>query len=216
MYIIGSARVDENGKYSGGRDGDQKQTSTPDYNGEVSMQKFYVHKKGWNIIRLKDPKQARNVAVAMVTACNNENIGYDQGGRNGVVKYGTASAVKTDADCSSLIRECFKEATGIDPGDFNTASEVKALQKTGLVDVYPYKSGDLLYTGDILVTKTKGHTVAVVKGESRTQSKSGVWEVVEEVIKGRYGNGAERKQRLEAEGYDYADIQKKVNERLKG
>lgn len=216
MYIIGSARVDENGKYSGGRDGDQKQASTPDYNGEVSMQKFYVHKKGWNIIRLKDPKQARNVAVAMVTACNNENIGYDQGGRNGVVKYGTASAVKTDADCSSLIRECFKEATGVDPGDFNTASEVKALQKTGLVDVYPYKSGDLLYTGDILVTKTKGHTVAVVKGESRTQSKSGVWEVVEEVIKGRYGNGAERKQRLEAEGYDYADIQKKVNERLKG
>ena len=42
--IIGSARVDEKGTYSGGASGDQKQTSsTNDTKGEVSMKPFYVH-----------------------------------------------------------------------------------------------------------------------------------------------------------------------------
>ena len=36
--IIGSARCDEYGRYSGGSAGDQKQTTKPDYKGEVSMQ----------------------------------------------------------------------------------------------------------------------------------------------------------------------------------
>ena len=39
---IGSARHDENGKLTGGRPGDQTGT-------EVSMQNFYVHKKGWYV-----------------------------------------------------------------------------------------------------------------------------------------------------------------------
>lgn len=214
MAIIGSARVDENGRYSGGADGDQKQTQPQDYTGEVSLQKFYVHKKGWNIIRLKNAQHALNIATAMITACNNPNIGYDQGGRYGVVKHGVTSSVRTDSDCSSLVRECFKEATGKDPGDFNTSSEVKVLQKTGLVDVIPYKSGDTLYTGDILVTKTKGHTVIVVSGEDRTSSND-FSKVVKDVIHGKYGNGAERVLRLTEAGYDAKMIQSLVNETLR-
>ena len=215
MYIIGSARVDENGRYSGGAKGDQKQTSGQDYNGEVSMQKFYVHKKGWNIIRLKNTIEASRIAVAMMEACNNKNIGYSQSDRYGVVKTGTSTTTPTNSDCSSLVRACFKEATKKDPGDFNTSSEVAALMKTGLVDVMPYKKGDVLYTGDILVTKTKGHTVIVVKGETRSK-QDGIWQVVDDVIHGKYGNGAERKKRLAEAGYDYAAVQKKVNERLRG
>lgn len=165
--IIGSARVDEKGKYAGGKDGDQKQTSKSDYSGEVSMQKFYVHKKGWKIIRFKNPQHALNAAAAMTFACNNPNIGYDQTGRAGVLKTGVTTTTPVDCDCSSLVRECFKEATGIDPGDFNTSNEAKVLEKTGLVDVFPYYTGDTLFTGDILVTKTKGHTVIVVRGETR-------------------------------------------------
>lgn len=218
MYVIGSARVDENGRYSGGTKGDQKQTSTPDYSGEVSLQKFYVHKKGWNIIRLKSAQYASRIAVVMNTACNNSHIGYSQNDRYSVVKNGTATNISTNSDCSSLVRECFKEATGKDPGDFNTSSEVKVLQKTGLVDVLPYKSGDVLYTGDILVTKTKGHTVIVVKGDSRKSQpkQDGIWRVVDDVIKGKYGNGQTRKKKLAEAGYDYAEVQKKVNERLRG
>lgn len=36
-----------------------------------------------------------------------------------------------------------------------------------------------------------------------------------EVIRGDWGNGAERKQKLTAAGYDYAAVQKRVNEMLK-
>lgn len=40
-------------------------------------------------------------------------------------------------------------------------------------------------------------------------------EIAKEVIQGKWGNGAERKKRLEAAGYDYTAVQKRVNEILK-
>lgn len=40
--------------------------------------------------------------------------------------------------------------------------------------------------------------------------------VAKDVIAGKYGNGAVRKRRLEAAGYNYLQVQKKVNELLKG
>jgi len=39
-------------------------------------------------------------------------------------------------------------------------------------------------------------------------------EIADEVIKGFWGTGSDRKQRLTAEGYDYEAVQKKVNEIL--
>ena len=39
--------------------------------------------------------------------------------------------------------------------------------------------------------------------------------LVDEVIRGLWGNGAERKRRLAAAGYDYATVQKEVNRRFK-
>jgi len=43
-----------------------------------------------------------------------------------------------------------------------------------------------------------------------------VAEIAKEVIAGKWGNGDERKSALEAAGYDYAAVQKKVNELLSG
>lgn len=40
-------------------------------------------------------------------------------------------------------------------------------------------------------------------------------EIAQEVINGKWGNGAERKQRLIAAGYDFGAVQKRVNELLK-
>ena len=40
--------------------------------------------------------------------------------------------------------------------------------------------------------------------------------VVSDVIAGRYGNGAIRERNLTAEGYDYMEVQKRVNEALRG
>ena len=172
---IGSARIDERGKISGGAAGDNKQTATPDYTGEVSQQKFYVSSKGWVVIRPKNVDVALRTAAAMIVACNNKNLGYDQNNRYGVVQYGTASTVKTECDCSSLVRQCVKEATGIDPGNFNTANEKVVLQRTGLFDVMDYVNGMTLYTGDILVTKTKGHTVIVTSGAARNVVDTNVY-----------------------------------------
>ncbi len=168
---IGSARIDENGKLNGGSGGDQKQKSTPDYKGEVSQQSFYVHKKGWIILRPKNRLHAQRIAAAMVTACNNIYLGYNQSKRLEVVTNGTNTKKPTNCDCSSLIRACVKEATGIDPGNFNTDNEAKTLTKTGLFEEpFEYTEGTVLYIGDVLVTKTKGHTVAVTGGNVRNES----------------------------------------------
>lgn len=53
----------------------------------------------------------------------------------------------------------------------------------------------------------------VPSGSSKPATKS-VEELAREVIRGEWGNGKQRKERLTAAGYDYSAIQKKVNELL--
>ena len=221
--MIGSARIDENGRASGGAAGDQKQKGASDYTGEVSMQQFYLHSKGWYIIRPKSADHAEKIAACMVAACNNPNIGYDQGQRLGVIQNSTGSNVRTECDCSSLVRECVKEATGKDPGDFTTGNEADVLAKTGLFEQkVPYSSGATLYTGDILVTKTKGHTVIVTSGAARKTATaidgSGgtktIMQIADEVLEGKWGSGDERRRKLAAAGYSYIQVQAIVNQKL--
>ena len=173
MTIIGSARIDERGKASGGKAGDQKQKSTPDYKGEVSMQNFYVSSKGWYILRAKNPDIASKIALAMTIACNNPNIGYNQARRLDIIKAGTHATQPTSCDCSSLVRQCVREA-GIEVGNFTTANEASVLMATGHFDKFVYTKGSQLYLGDILVTKTKGHTVIVTSGATRNPNSVAV------------------------------------------
>lgn len=164
--IIGSARIDEHGKAVGGKAGDQKQKSTPDYKGEVSMQNFYVSSKGWYILRAKSTDVASSIALSMTIACNNPNIGYNQARRLDIIKAGTHATSPTSCDCSSLVRQCVREA-GVEVGNFTTANEAAVLVGTGQFDKLTYKKGMTLFLGDILVTKTKGHTVIVTSGATR-------------------------------------------------
>lgn len=168
--MVSSARSDERGRYSGGKPGDQKQKSkTNDTRGEVSMQPMYTHRKGWYILRPKKVSHADAIADGGTRAANNPNIGYSQSDRLGVVKHGISTKVKTNADCSSLVRQAVREATGKDPGNFTTANEARVLAATGLFTKIAYvnQSKTPVYNGDILVTKTKGHTVIVVSGNPR-------------------------------------------------
>lgn len=168
--MVSSARSDERGKYSGGKAGDQKQKSkTNDTRGEVSMQAMYTHRRGWYILRPKKVSHADAIAELGIKAANNPNIGYSQSDRLGVVKHGINTKVKTNADCSSLVRQAVREATGKDPGNFTTANEARVLAATGLFTKIAYvnQSKTPVYNGDILVTKTKGHTVIVVSGNPR-------------------------------------------------
>ena len=49
------------------------------------------------------------------------------------------------------------------------------------------------------------------KTENKVDNKKSIAEIAQEVVAGKWGNGSERKQRLEAEGYDYAEVQATVN-----
>ena len=94
--IIGSARIDERGKLNSGKAGDQKQTSnTNDTIGEVSMQNFYVHSKGWNVFRPKSSDVAEKIALEMKYACNNKNLGYDQYQRGTLIDYVKKHEIKS-------------------------------------------------------------------------------------------------------------------------
>ena len=168
---IGSARIDERGKASGGKAGDQKQKSAPDYKGEVSMQNFYVSSKGWYILRAKSADVASSIALSMTIACNNPNIGYNQARRLDIIKAGTHATSPTSCDCSSLVRQCIREA-GVEVGNFTTANEANVLMATGQFEKLTYKKGIVLFLGDILVTCVKGHTCVVTSGATRSETVS--------------------------------------------
>lgn len=54
-----------------------------------------------------------------------------------------------------------------------------------------------------------------IPGTSVATSKKSNTEVAREVIQGKWGNGATRKQKLTAAGYDYSTVQAEVNRLLK-
>ena len=162
--LVGSAKGDEYGEASGGRAGDQT-------GGEVGTQAWYVHPKGWNGLRAKDSKTAEKIAYAMKAACANNKIGYDQSQRltlyNLAKKVGFDPAKVTTAcetDCSALVRVCLAYA-GISTPDFYTGNEVETIMATGKFTRIPaaqLTSSAYARKGDILVTKTTGHTVVVL------------------------------------------------------
>ncbi len=162
---VGSARIDERGKATGGAAGDQTGK-------EVSTQDWYLHSKGWVCIRAKEPVVAAAIAATMKAACANPLIGYDQNQRNTLwdalknKRFDlTKLTVKVETDCSALVRFCCA-AAGIVPSNFTTATQISHLRATGAFDIltadkYTRQSA-YLRKGDILVTKTKGHTVVVL------------------------------------------------------
>lgn len=164
---FGSARASENGGVNGAK-GDQKGGK------EVSMQDFYMHPLGWVGMRPNSPSDANALAQAMRDACNNDNIGYGQADRNDVIEQLKSGkilkniSVPCNCDCSSLVRACIYEAMKTDVGQFNTANAVTVLMKSGKFTPFNVASEADCKTGDVLITKTKGHMVICVDGFART------------------------------------------------
>lgn len=161
MVIIGSARIDENGKAYGGKAGDQTGS-------EVCIQEYYDHPKVWRTIRAIDPVARENIAMNMEWACANDNIGYDQNENTSLYKvvkplnYNCSKVTtKCEADCGRLVRVCVLYA-GIPVEDFYTGDEVEKLLATKAFKEVKVKLPEGLLRGDILVTKTKGHTVVAL------------------------------------------------------
>ena len=201
---IGSARIDENGKAHGGAAGDQTGK-------EVSTQNWYS--RNWRVFRAKDEAKAKLIAKAMQAACDNKNIGYDQYQRNTLYNqvkpngYDPAKATKKcETDCSALVRVCCAYA-GIIMSDFNTSSEPSRLMDSGeFVELTGSKytgRSDYLGVGDILCTKTKGHTVVVLTNGSKYEGSISQ-DLGDRIIReGDVGDDVEEMQKLlNSLGYD--------------
>ena len=169
---IGSARIDENSHAKGGKAGDQTGK-------EVSTQSWYKHSKGWRVFRAKNSACAEKIAQDMQYACDNNNIGYDQGLRTTL--YNVAKPFgfnckevnkKCETDCSALVRVCCAYA-GIMLPNFRTTTEPSILLNSGYFTEMKGKqytdSSDYLMRGDILCTKTQGHTVIVLNDGSKVK-----------------------------------------------
>lgn len=173
---IGHASIDENGKTKSGKAGDQTGK-------EVKISGYYVHSKGWVVLRCKDADKRLKIAEAMEKACGNADIGYDQNQRNTLwneVKDKEFDPSKTtkkvETDCSALVRVCIAYAYGCDKaGNIRTATEPAALVNTGcfekLTDKKYCGSADYLLRGDILCTPVSGHTAVVLTDGAKAGEK---------------------------------------------
>lgn len=107
MVKIGHASIDENGKISGGKVGDQTGK-------EIFIRKWYS--RPWNVyLECVDEKLADKAAKYMEQICLDDNYGYDQGqrltGYNSIVaNKGNVKGGKGEFDCSSLVASCYRLA----------------------------------------------------------------------------------------------------------
>lgn len=103
-YIAHSS-IDERGKISGGQAGDQT--------GKEVCVRVWYDKPFTQVLRIEKKEVREQFANNMIDCANNDNIGYDQGGRNSLLKEAikvnfdfAKIDVKCEGDCSSTITTC--------------------------------------------------------------------------------------------------------------
>lgn len=201
---IGHASIDENGRISGGKAGDQTKK-------ELCIRAWYS--KPWElVIRAKDPAVAEAMAVACEKGCANSNIGYDQYQRNTLntqakkVGYDLGKiAVKCETDCSAFMTVC-AWAAGVkvpyNGTNAPTTSTMKsAFGKTGAFDILTDEkylvSDAYLKRGDILVKPGSHTAMALEDGSAVIKAKGGECIVELDVLKkGSKGNSVKALQIL--------------------
>ena len=229
MGKISNSGKDEKGKYTGGKAGDQT--------GEEWCQRDWYDRPWTAVLRHPDAEVREMIASLSEKAAANDNIGYDQWERgtfwNELSKVGyDPSAITTpcESDCSAGVAAIVK-AVGylkdIDklknvPETMYTGNEKKNLKNAGFecyTDPKYLKSDSELVRGDILLYHNSksgsGHTAIYLSNPVEIQNGGkSVDELAQEVIAGNWGNGDDRKNRLTSAGYNYQDVQNKVNEIL--
>ena len=207
---IGHASIDERGKATGGAAGDQTKK-------EVCTRTWY--KGSWDaVLRPTNSNVAEKSAKFVEQACANNNIGYDQWGRNTLFAEAkkvnldcSKIIVKCECDCSSLIHVAVMAAgVGITYGSngFTTRTMANRLVATGVykkLTSSKYLTSDkYLKRGDILV-REGSHTVMVLEngaGDEKKEEKT----VTIELLQLSYGSKGEQVKTLQrlliALGYD--------------
>lgn len=124
---IGHASIDERGKISGGKIGDQTGK-------EICTRTWYS--KPWNVyLECTDTAMAEEAAKYMELICANNNYGYDQSqrttGYTSIIKNGyNVLNGKGEFDCSSLVSACYIFA-GLNIPICTTRTLKNALIRTG-------------------------------------------------------------------------------------
>ena len=187
MALCGWASIDERGRASGGAAGDQTGR-------EVRVGSWYNFGQTEGL-RFKDRDLAKRAAAVMKAICQNDHVGYDQGGRTSLYRELKAvgwnvSKLTTDCecDCSSLIAVVLN-AVGITVSkDIYTGNMVSAIYATGyfdkLTDAKFMGSGVYARVGDIYV-KPFSHTIMALEDGER---KDGYMFTVDNVKDGSKGN----------------------------
>ena len=163
---------------------------------------------------------------------NGLKMGYTMDGFRKAV----AAAMKPDEETKPAApaepaKTLYRVQTGAFTKKANAAALAEKLKKAGF-DTYIVQSGKyykvqvgaysvkanasamadkLKKAGFDTYITTKGGTAVAAEAPA----KKSVDEIAREVIAGKWGNGATRKQKLTAAGYDYSAVQKRVNELLK-
>lgn len=224
---IGHASISEKGTINGAK-GDQTGK-------EVCIRTWYS--KPWDYMAVHPDAEVREKhAAAIEAACANNSIGYGQGDRNTlnalakIAGYDLSKVGKCNCDCSSLqnVAAVASGAHGAVYGSngWTTTTMKPALQKLGykiITDLKYLADKEYCVRGAIYV-KAGSHTVCGLDDGTyykKTLDRAGIpqtvkpsksiEQVAKEVIDGKWGNGSDRKKRLEASGYNYVHVQNAVN-----
>ena len=173
------------GHASYGEDGIRNQVAGDASGREVCITTWF--NKNWDcVLRPKSATLAEKSAKAMEAACANNNVGYDQSGRNTLYTQAKANGfdlskikVKCECDCSSLVHVC-AIAGGANliygSNGHTTRTMVNAFVASGdyeeLKDKNYLTSDKYLKRGDILV-KAGSHTIMILENGSSATSGSG-------------------------------------------
>ena len=176
---IGQATGDERGKIRGGKAGDQK-------GNEVKISK-YIHNSSYakwsHVFRAKNKTVAKKIAYAMVAACYNNKIGYDQGQRSTFydvakkVGWDPAKVTKAcETTCSQVVGVCLEYA-GVKTKRRVVTNSLKNILKKN-ANFYCYtsskytKKSTYLEAGDILITSGRHTAMVVAVGEKPSSAAS--------------------------------------------
>ena len=226
--MISNCGHDENGRYSGGKAGDQTGT-------EWRVINWY--NRPWKCVLRHPNADVRAMIASMAKAAANNNlIGYDQSQRGTFwtnladSNYDPAQiTVACEADCSSGVAAIVKGAgyrLGIDAlkkvstacYTGNLRAALKAAGFEVLTESKYLTSDAYLFAGDILLNDNAHVATNLTTGSKASgtsaPSKS-INEVAKEVINGKWGKGSDRTNRLAAAGYDAKAVQNEVNRILR-
>ncbi len=136
---IGHASIDEKGKATGGKVGDQTGK-------EICIRGWYPHNPPWNVYLVcTDQTIAKKAAEINEQICKDPNYGYDQlqrlTGYNAILKNNKKiKGAKGEFDCSSLVAACYILAGLKLSPSLTTISLRKALLDTGKFKAYTDKA----------------------------------------------------------------------------